>query len=69
MDHSLQQILDKRRMNISLKRNNVAPIEKINVGPGLNKGYTSLTSQVDFNNLIQEIMYYLKQLMKLRVNR
>ena len=31
----------QERMNISLKRNNVAPIEKINVGPGLNKGYTS----------------------------
>ena len=34
----------QERMNISLKRNNVAPIEKINVGPGLNQGYTSLPS-------------------------
>ena len=34
----------QERMNISLIRNNVAPIEKINVGPGLNKGYVSQPS-------------------------
>ena len=34
----------QERMNISLIRNNVAPIEQIRVGPGLNKGYTSKPS-------------------------
>lgn len=29
------------RYNISKKRNNVTPIERINVGPGLNQGYVS----------------------------
>jgi len=31
----------KNRMHISKINNNIAPMDKINVGPGLNKGYTS----------------------------
>ena len=50
------------RYHVSTYRENETPIEKVQVGPGLNKGYTSEPSG-DFNNQILDYILP-KQLMK-----